>query len=85
MLETKTLETVRRYALWTAIGSAGAFLLLQLLESWGAFETSAHGDEWGYGGTTTVWGKLIESFGLIFGISAAVLIVILFAIPRKKD
>jgi hypothetical protein len=85
MLTAKTFEKVRRYALWTAIGSAAAYLLFQLLQSWGAFETAGGGDEFGYGGDPTFWGKLIESLSIIFGISVAVVIVILFVIPRNKD
>jgi hypothetical protein len=78
-------EKVRRCTLWTAIGSAAAFLLFQLLKSWGAFDTTTGGGEWGYGGTTTFWGKLLDSLGIVFGISFVVLIVILLAVPRKKD
>jgi hypothetical protein len=85
MLTAKTFEKIRRNTLWTAIGSAAAYLLFRLLESWGAFETTGGGDEWGYSGTPTFWGKLLDSFGVIFGVSVAVLIVILFVVPRNKD
>ena len=88
MIKTKMFEKVRRYTLWTAICSAAVLLVLEVLEAWGAFKTSSGGDEmmgYGFGGTTTFWGHLLDSVGIVFGISAGLLIVILFAIPRKKN
>ena len=90
MLKNKTFEKVRRYALWTAICSAAVLLVLEVLQTWGAFKTTTPGDYSSdfmdySGGTTTFWGHLLDSFGVVFGISAGLLIVILFVIPRKKN
>ena len=88
MIKTKTFEMVRRYTLWTAICSAAVLLVLEVLKAWHAFNTSVGGSGMmglDFGGKTTFWGHLLDSVGVVFGISAGLLIVILFAIPRKKN
>jgi hypothetical protein len=88
LTKAKTFEKVRRWSLVVAIASIAVLVILTVLESWGAisFTNSSLLDDYGYyPGEPSFWGKLQETLGIITGFAFAVILMVLFVLPRKKN
>ncbi len=87
MIETALFEKIRRYGLLVAIGATVVLLVLKVLETGGAFETSSYSYDYfsdSYGGPN-FWSKTESIFWYIVGFSWAIILMVLFVIPRKKN
>lgn len=84
LTENATFEKARRWSLVTAVSAIILLVLLYVLEAWGAIEFGGY-DDWSWEITTTFWGKLQESLSIVAGFGFAVVLLILFVLPRKKN
>ncbi|MBN2176272.1 MAG: hypothetical protein JW722_01270 [Demequinaceae bacterium] len=87
LTENGTFEKARRWSLVAAIGTIALLVVLTILESWGAIDyTSCEPDSWGYCyGDPNFWGKLEQTLTVIVGFAFAIIVMVLFVLPRKKN
>lgn len=87
LTKNATFEDARRWSLVAAIGAITLLVVVTILEAWGAIDFYDTGtDSWGYYlGEQTFWGKLQESLSIIAGFGFAVIVLVIFVLPRKKN
>ena len=86
LTENATFEKARRCSLVAAIAAIALLVILTILEAWGAIDYYGGSDSWGFSmGEMTFWGKLQESLSIIAGFAFAIIVAVLFVLPRKKN